>query len=74
MMFGQYCRIESRAGGVGCSDREFIRAALSCIKKQHRFGKIAREYRKGRHMWLRDGLKQKQTALADYNYVTGGLA
>ena len=28
MTYGQYCRIETKAGGVGCSDREFIRAAL----------------------------------------------
>ena len=71
MMFAQYCRIESRAGGVACSEREFIRAALSMIKKRARYGKVAREYRTGRHIWLRQGLEMRLKARAEYTHVTG---
>jgi len=71
MMFGQYCRIESRAGGVSCSEREFIRAALSMLQKQYRF---SREYRTGRHSWLRDGLKQRLDARGTFGHVMGGIS
>ncbi len=71
MMFAQYCRIESRAGGVGCTEREFIRAALSMIKKRSRF---SYELRRGRHAWLRDGLKMRLKARAEYRHVTGGIS
>jgi len=73
MMFGQYCRIESRAGGVACTEREFIRAALSMIKKNARFGPIACEYRTGRHMWLRQGLEMRLKARDEYRHVTGSM-
>lgn len=57
MNFSQYCRIESAAGGIGASDRTFIRAALKLIKPESRF---LRKQRDIRHEWLRDGLKIKQ--------------
>lgn len=59
MIFAQYCRIEAKAGGVGCSDREFIRAALSKIHKCYRYDRAIRE---PRHKWLRDGLAIKRKA------------
>jgi len=55
MNFAQYCRIESMAGGLSCSDREFIRAALTKLSAE---GKSVGK-RAWRHAWLRDGLAQK---------------
>ena len=57
MKFGQYCRIEHAAGGVRCTDREFIRAARSMMT---RLGKSHR-LRHTRQAWLRDGLKKLDT-------------
>lgn len=54
MMYAQYCRIESRAGGVGATDRQFIRAALSTLAKPYRYKRTSREVR---HGWLREGLR-----------------
>jgi hypothetical protein len=34
MMFAQYCRIETRAGGVCCTPREFIKSAHKCLTKK----------------------------------------
>jgi hypothetical protein len=53
MMYAQYYRLESKAGGVSCSNREFIRACLSVIKKRYRFD---HSHRVARHAWLREGL------------------
>lgn len=72
MMFSQYCRIESNAGGVSCTVREFVRAAHSCLLKRYRFGKGARETRTSRHLWLRDGLKQRLEARKCYSDVVSG--
>jgi hypothetical protein len=69
MMFAQYCRIETRAGGVSCTEREFIRAALSVIKKHSRY---SREYRTNRHTWLRRGLKMRLQARDEYQRVVTG--
>ena len=56
MMHSQYLRIESLAGGVYASQREFIRAARSRLSPE---GK-SRGMREWRHEWLRDGLRQLQ--------------
>jgi len=69
MMFGQYCRIESKAGGVACSEREFVRACLSMIKKRSRY---AREFRTDRHVWIRSGLAMRVDARAEYRTIMGG--
>ncbi len=69
MMFGQYCRIEARAGGVICTEREFIRAALSMIKPKSRF---AREHREQRHQWLREGLALRLDARSEYILIVTG--
>ena len=60
MMFSQYLRIESLAGGVGCSPREFIKAAHS------RLAPTAKKHaqRTARHQWLREGLRQRDDARA----------
>ena len=57
MTFGQYCRAEHAAGGVRCSNREFIRAARRVLSP---YGK-SREVRQQRQEWLRDGLKKLAT-------------
>lgn len=53
MLFSQYVRIETRAGGLGCTNVEFIRAAHKSLLSQSRFHHL---YRADRHAWLRDGL------------------
>jgi hypothetical protein len=59
MMYSQYLRIETKAGGVYCSDREFIKACHSILSKK---GKSAAR-RATRHNWIRQGLKHKADAL-----------
>ena len=53
MLFSQYCRIETRAGGLGCTNVEFIRAAHKSLHGPARFN---HRFRADRHAWLRDGL------------------
>jgi len=71
MMFAQYCRIETAAGGVFTTDRQFIRAALAMIKPRSRY---ARELRQARHQWLREGLAMLRDARAEYRHVMGGIS
>ena len=66
MTYSQYCRIESAAGGVACSDRAFIRAALKLVSKDHR---KARDKRAVRHEWLRAGLALKIEARRTIAYL-----
>lgn len=68
MNFAQYCRIETAAGSVHCTNREFIRAAHALLSRN---GK-ARAQRKARHIWLRDGLDQLERARRLYFYVQSG--
>lgn len=68
MTFGQYCRIESAAGGVRCSNREFIRAARGLLSQD---GK-SRASRKARHEWLRDGLDKLESARRAYLNIYRG--
>ncbi len=71
MMYAQYCRLESKAGGVFATDRKFIRACLSVIRKRSRYSRKSRTLR---HKWIREGLKLKDRALLDYFQVMGGHA
>lgn len=68
MNYGTYCRIESAAGGVGCTVREFIRAARA---KLTYWGK-SRDAREDRHEWLRKGLKHREDARKMYREVVTG--
>lgn len=68
MMFAQYCRIESRAGGVLSTDRQFIRAALSTLAKPYRY---SRKSRKVRHGWLRAGLAIHAKSRIEYSKAIG---
>ena len=67
MLFSQYCRVETRAGGLGCTNVEFIRAAHKSLLSQSRFHHL---YRADRHAWLREGLAllaQSRAMYADAN-------
>ncbi len=52
MMFAQYCRIETKAGGISATNRAFVRAAHSLLSNR---GK-SQQMRLMRHRWLREGL------------------
>lgn len=52
MTFAQYCRIETAAGGISCTARQFIRAAHALLSDEGR-GFAARS---ARHKWIRAGL------------------
>ena len=61
MTLAQYLRIEDAAGGVGCSDRQFIKAAHTLLSPADQsFTKLVRDIR---HAWLRDGLEMKEKSL-----------
>ena len=68
MTFAQYLRIETAAGGIGCSYREFIRAARGMLSKE---GK-SRAMREARHIWIRDGLDRLESARRMYAIVQRG--
>ncbi len=67
MLFSQYLAIETRAGGAGCTNVEFIRSAHKSLFPAAR----SRSYRADRHAWLRKGLKFK--ARTDAIKPTGGF-
>ena len=67
MMFAQYCRIESIAGGVTASTRDFIRAARTRLSAH---GKT-REAREARHQWIREGLAHRARERKVYANVQG---
>jgi len=69
MMYAQYCRIESRAGGVGCTVREFVKACHTCLNATGR----GREQRDSRHVWIRNGLAMRLDAQDMYRLVTGRI-
>ncbi len=69
MTFTQYCLIENKLGGIGSTDRQFIRQAHKAINKKARRARHARE---ARHQWLRSGLDQKRAAEATYRACTTG--
>ena len=64
MMHSQYLRIQSKAGSVFCTPKEFIKAAHSVLNKK---GKSS-QMRKERHLWLRSGLKQMSEQKGIYLY------
>lgn len=59
MTFAQYLRIETIAGGVGCTDRAFIKALHSRLSDR---GKT-REHRDWRHTLIRAGLEYKRKGI-----------
>ena len=71
MFNGQYLRIERQAGGVGCTDADFIRSAHTLLLKQSRFHHIHREQR---HEWLREGLAMLEKSRQQYVQVMRGAS
>lgn len=69
MLFSHYCMIESKLGGVGSTDRQFIRQAHKAMAKKARRSRVHRE---ARHQWLRSGLEQKRAAEDTYRACTTG--
>lgn len=68
MMYAQYCRIETKAGGCHASPRALIRAARSVLAKHAK----TRPYREVRHAWLREVLAQHREAQIEYMSVMSG--
>jgi hypothetical protein len=60
MTYAQYCRIESRAGGLSASPRAMIRTARTLLSP---LGK-SRTKRDVRHEWLREMFVYQRDALA----------
>ena len=69
MMYSQYIRIERLAGGVGCSNRAFIRAALSRLKKKARREICLRDTR---HSYLKTGLEYLAQSRKQYIDIKRG--
>ena len=63
MTYAQYLKIETMAGGVGCTNKQFIAACLRYILPQARHHHL---YRKDRHMFIRDGLAYLQKTRSQY--------
>ena len=69
MFYSQYLRVEKQAGGVGCTNAEFIRSAHTLLLKQSRFQHI---HRAQRHAWLREGLALLEESRQQYVRVNRG--
>lgn len=65
MTYTQYCRIETKAGGVSSTPRQFIKAAHTVLSKIGR----TRTCRTARHIWLREGLEYHAKATALYREI-----
>lgn len=65
MTYAQYCRIETKAGGVSYTPRQFIKAAHTVLSEA---GK-SRLLRDGRHAWLRAGLEYHAKATCLYREI-----
>ena len=62
MIYSQYLRIESRAGGIFATRREIIRAALTMLSD---YGK-SRQARDNRHEWIGEALEYHRQAIHVY--------
>jgi hypothetical protein len=69
MSYAQYLRIETKAGGVSATRREFIAAAHSRTSRE---GK-GRNMRELRHRWLREGLAYHQQSIVEFIQVQQGI-
>lgn len=58
--WGQYCRIEAKAGGVMCSNLRLVRAAYTFIDPAHR---KSRKMREERHAFYSELLAYKRYAV-----------
>ena len=60
--FPLYCRIESRAGGLGQPPKRFIKAVHNCLKP-HSKTRVARDQR---HAFIRAVLEKREQLLGMY--------
>ena len=58
MNYGQYLRIETLAGGVACSNIQFIRALHTKLSRRAK----KPEHRQWRHKLIREGLEIKRNS------------
>jgi hypothetical protein len=65
-MFSQYCRVESKLGGVGSTDRQFIKQVHKMLGKSARRSFAARD---ARHAFIRRGLEHKRQAEQCYRSI-----
>lgn len=54
MLTSQYLRLENNAGGVTCTNRQFIKSCYTVLAHDAK----GRDKRTLRHAWLRSGLVQ----------------
>tara|TARA_B110000444_G_C18536902_1_gene453863 strand:- start:39 stop:263 length:225 start_codon:yes stop_codon:yes gene_type:complete len=69
MTYRQYCQIESLAGGIGCTNRQFIKACIEYIIPQARHHYI---YRSERHKFIRKGLQRLEKSRSNFYKVNIG--
>ena len=63
MIYSQYLRIESRAGGIFATRLEIIRAARTMLSD---YGK-SRQARDNRHEWIGEALEYHRQAIHMHN-------
>lgn len=70
MLYSQYERLESKAGGITASNRDFIKACYTVLRPRTK----TRAWRDARHTWLREGLEHLKDAKdLFYNVQTGRI-
>jgi len=71
MMYAQYLRLETKAGGCTATPREFVKACHTVLKQS---GK-ARNKRDVRHQWIREGLIYLNRSRVEYvEIITGRIS
>ena len=68
MMYAQYLRLESKAGGVNATTKQFVKACHSVLRKS---GK-QRDKRSARHQWIREGLAYLGRSRLEYQQIIQG--
>jgi hypothetical protein len=69
MQYSQYLRIESKAGGIFATSKDFVKAAHKVCNPR---GK-QRQHRELRHAWIRAGLEYHHQARAEYVQIQCGM-
>ena len=71
MRYSQYLRLERIAGGVGASNKDFIKACHSVLK--NKYSLVERD---ARHKWIRDDSNNsytRHTSLHNNLFNNGGI-
>lgn len=59
MIYSQFLRIESSAGGKASSNRDFIKACYKLLNDEAK----TRSKRAARHTWLKEGLSYRRASI-----------